>query len=180
MADAVKRCPSQPAVWDGADRVDSSGQQQSPAEQLAEVSRQFLQQLLQNDLELPNNVEGMQQKAAFAGCHHVLFIHSFESGQSEAAVTNLCYGCVWPHVKASSMCAAAFTAAAAPLAELIKQLVAYGWLAWGGKLAGKLRSTSRVAGHYSGDPQLQELVSCGALAAAAAAACKCTAATEAY
>uniref|UniRef100_A0A383VM17 Uncharacterized protein n=1 Tax=Tetradesmus obliquus TaxID=3088 RepID=A0A383VM17_TETOB len=41
--------------------------------------------------------------------------------------------------------------------KLIRQLVRHGWLAWGGKLAGRARATSRVAGDYSGHQQLDEL-----------------------
>jgi hypothetical protein len=57
---------------------------------------------------------------------------------------------------AAAAAAAAITAAAA--AELVRQLVANGWLAWGGKLAGKRFSTSRVASDYSGDAALNDLV----------------------
>jgi hypothetical protein len=64
MADAAARCPGQAVTWDGRDHVDSSGKIHNPAEQLAEVSKQYLQHLEQHGVDIPTNVEGAQQTAA--------------------------------------------------------------------------------------------------------------------
>jgi hypothetical protein len=58
MADPIKQCPYDAVTWDGADRVSSSGELLSPAQQLAAVGRQYLQHLAQLDEDLPTNVEG--------------------------------------------------------------------------------------------------------------------------
>jgi hypothetical protein len=58
MADPNKQCPYDAVTWDGVDRVSSSGELLSSAQQLAAVSRQYLQHLAQHYVDLPTNVEG--------------------------------------------------------------------------------------------------------------------------
>jgi hypothetical protein len=53
---------------------------------------------------------------------------------------------------------AAAAAVAAP-AELIQQLVQFGWLAWGGKHAAKRRATAHISDSYFAEPALEQMVS---------------------
>jgi hypothetical protein len=49
--------------------------------------------------------------------------------------------------------------AAAAAADLIRQMVQFGWLVLGGKYANNIRATSHISTLYSAEPDLVKLVS---------------------